>query len=79
MSWSAIGCVGVDTQRGHTMPGSRSTSATIVSKTALPAATTIAARSVVTGTLPEERMSAVSARLRRCGESSSRWSESPPR
>ena len=56
---------GVETQRGQIIPGRRSTSATIVSKAALPAPITIAARRVVTGTEPDARMSAVSARLRR--------------
>ena len=52
MSASAIGCVGVETQRGQIIPGRRSTSATIVSNAALPAPITIAARSIVTGTDP---------------------------
>ena len=56
MSASAIGCVGVETQRGQIIPGRRSTSATIVSKAALPAPITIAARKVVTGTAPEARI-----------------------
>ena len=64
-SWRAIGCVAVETQRGQIMPGRRSTSATIVSNAALPGPITIAARRVVTGTDPDERRSAVSARLRR--------------
>jgi len=41
-SSSAIGCVRVETHRGQIIPGSRSTSATIVSKAALPGPTTIA-------------------------------------
>ncbi len=49
MSASAIGCVCDVTQRGVTIPGSRSTSARIVSNAALPAPTTIAALRVVTG------------------------------
>ena len=36
MSSRAIGCVGVETHRGATITGSRSTRATIVSKAALP-------------------------------------------
>ena len=79
MSASAIGCVSVETQRGMTMPGSRSTSARIVSKAALPAPTTMAARSVVTGTEPPASASAVSRRLRRCSERSAESSPSPPR
>ena len=79
MSARAIGCVRVETQRGQIIPGSRSTSATIVSKAALPGPITIAARRVVTGTDPEARTSAVSARLRRWRESSGDWSPRPPR
>ena len=52
MSRSAIGCVGTPTQRGQIIAGRRSTSATTVSNAALPGPTTIAARSVVTGTAP---------------------------
>ena len=70
---------GVETQRGQTIAGSRSTSARIVSKAALPAPTTIPARSVVTGTGPAESRSAVSARLRRCADSASDVAPSPPR
>ena len=79
MSASAIGCVGVETHRGQIIPGRRSTSATMVSKAALPAPITIAARKVVTGTAPDARMSAVSAPLRRCGERSGDSSPRPPR
>ena len=64
-SSSAIGCVGVETQRGQIMAGSRSTSATIVSKAALPRPITMPARNVVTGTRPALRRSPVSRRLRR--------------
>ena len=64
-SWRAIGCVDVETQRGQIMPGRRSTSATIVSNAGAAAPITIAARRVVTGTDPDARWSAVSARLRR--------------
>ncbi len=78
-SASAIGWVGVETQRGQIIPGKRSTSATIVSNAALPAPITIAARSVVTGTEPDASSFAVSARLRRCRDSSGDWSPSPPR
>ena len=42
----------LDVFRGMTIAGRRSTSATIVSKAALPAPTTIPARRVVTGTGP---------------------------
>ena len=51
----------------------------MVSKPALPRPTTTAARSVVTGTAPPERIAAVSARLRRWGERSVRSSPRPPR
>ena len=78
-SSSAIGWVGVETQRGQTIAGRRSTSARMVSKAALPAPTTMAARSVVTGVLPEASASPVSMRLRRCGERSGASSPSPPR
>ena len=61
------------------MAGRRSTSATIVSKPALPGPTTIAARRVVTGTEPAASCFAVSRRLRRCGERSGESSPSPPR
>ena len=79
MSASAIGCVGVETQRGQIIPGKRSTSATIVSNAALPAPITIAARSVVTGTDPGREHFPVSARLRKWRESSGDSSPSPPR
>ncbi len=78
MSASAIGCVSVDTQRGITIPGSRSTSARIVSNAALPAPTIIAARSVVTGTDPDLSARAVSRLLWRCSERSAS-SPRPPR
>ena len=47
----------VETQRGVTIAGRRSTRATIVSNAALPRPTTIAARNVVTGTDVEARRS----------------------
>ena len=79
MSVRAIGWVGVETHRGATITGSRSTRATIVSNAALPRPTTTAARSVVTGTAPDERTAPVSVLLRRCAERSAASSPSPPR
>ena len=65
MSSRAIGCVGVETQLGVIITGSRLTSARIVSNAALPLPITIAARKVVTGTPCRARLSPVSRRLRR--------------
>ena len=79
MSAIAIGWVGVDTHRGQTITGSRSTSARIVSNAALPAPTTIAARIEVTGTGPSASTRSVSSRERRCSDSSGASSPSPPR
>ena len=79
MSSRAIGCVGVESQRGATITGSRSTRATIVSNAALPRPTMTAARSVVTGTAPDASTAAVSIRLRRWAESWGWSSPSPPR
>ena len=79
MSSSAIGCVGVDTQLGVTITGSRRTRPRIVSKAALPLPTIIAARSVVTGTPAEASRSPVSRRLRRCGDASGSSAPRPPR
>ena len=61
VSASAIGCVGVETQRGATIAGRRSTKATMVSNAALPLPTTTAARSVVSGTAPDASARPVSA------------------
>jgi hypothetical protein len=74
-----MGCVFVVTQRGQIIAGRRSTSATIVSKAALPPPTTTAERTIVTGTGPAARRLAVSVRLRRCADKCSRSSPSPPR
>jgi len=53
MSWSAIGCVSVETQLGVIIMGSLFTRPRIVPKAALPFPITMAARSVVTGTPSE--------------------------
>ena len=79
MSSSAIGWVGVDTQLGVSIAGSRSTSATIVSNAVLPLPTTIAARRVVTGTPSDASAIPVSRRLRKCGDASFPSAPRPPR
>ena len=61
------------------MTGSRSTSAWIISNDRLPAPMTIEARNSMTGTPLARRISPVSARLRRCGDSEPDASVSPPR
>ena len=64
---------------GQIIAGKRSTSATIVSKAALPPPTTTAERTIVTGTGPADRPLAVFAGLRRCADNPSRSSPRPPR
>ena len=63
-----MGCVGVRTQAGQIMIGSRSTSARISSNDRLPLPITMPLRSSTTGTPDARSTTPVSCRLRRCRE-----------
>ena len=67
------------TQRGAIITGKRSVKALIISKERLPEPMTIEARNSMTGTLDSRNIRPTSWRLRRCAESSSSSSPSPPK
>ncbi len=78
-SRSAMGWQRDSTHRGVTMTGRRSTSCLSISHDAPPWPRMMAARSVVVATSPDSRMRPVSARLRRCSDSSGPVSPRPPK
>ena len=78
-SSTAIGWVGVETQRGTTMAGRFLTSWRVSSQEIPPAPTMMPARSAVTGTPVEPSSSSTSRRERRWGDSSPSSAPSPPR
>src|SRR3954447_17901537 len=75
-----MGCVGVVSQRGQSMTGSRSVSAFTRSKDRLPVPITRDARNSTVSTPESRRIWPTSWRLRRCGDSfGSASSPRPPR
>ena len=75
----AIGCVGVASQAGQIITGSRSTSVRTRSNEKLPAPMTIDARNSITSSPADRRIAPTSCRLRRWADSVSSSAPSPPR